>query len=291
MNSVCRTLFFVVVLSVKDTERAYSLNLKTMTKKKIVRAEGGTDASATPAQERTVFTPTKEAKGRATQLRLIAGILWALAIGAQVWAISLLFKQPVTMWLILVLIAVDLALVITGSVLWKKSNRLDPASKQNQFLFFMQSQLGMVTAVVAFLPLIVFILTNKNIDKKQKAILGSVAGAALLIAGITGYDFNPPSVEEYTNQINEVEDLNNGVDDVYWTKSGTRYHLSDSCSYINTDRTDEIIRGTVAQARELKNITQLCSLCKTRAEKATGLNENTDLIREGTEKLEELTGQ
>lgn len=260
-----------------------------MAKKKIVRAEGGTGSAANPGQERTVFVPAKEAKGRATQLRLIAGILWALAIGAQIWAISLLFRPPVTMWLIIVLIVADLALVVTGSMLWKKSNRLDPASKQNQFLFFMQSQLGMVTAVVAFLPLIIFILTNKNIDKKQKAILGSIAGVALLIAGITGYDFNPPSVEEYTDQINEVEDLNNGVDDVYWTKSGTRYHLSDSCSYINTDRTDEIIHGTVAQARELKNITQLCSLCKTRAEKAGKQDENTDLIREEAEKLQELT--
>lgn len=265
-----------------------------MAKKKIVRADGGeTNATSNPVEnrERTVFTPTKEAKGRATQLRLIAGILWALGIGAQIWAISMLLKHntassgtELPMVTLIILIVIDLALVVTGSMLWKKSNRLDPASKENKFMFFMQSQLGMVTAIIAFLPLIVVILTNKNIDKKQKAILGSIAGVALLIAGITGYDFNPPSVEEYTNQTHEVEDLNNGVNDVYWTKSGTRYHLSDSCSYINTNRTDEIIQGTVAQARELKNITELCNLCKTRAEKA---GESTT-IDDGIKEVEKL---
>lgn len=257
------------------------------TKKKIVRAEGGSTTTTTP-DDRPGFVATPEAKGKASQLRLIAGILWALAIGAQVWAITLLFKQPIVMWLIITLIVVDLALVITGSMLWKKANRLDPPSKSRAFLFFMQSQLGMVTAVVAFLPLVVFILTNKNVDGKQKAILGSIAGVALLIAGITGYDFNPASVEEYTDQMHEVEDLNNGVNEVFWTKSGTKYHLSDSCSYINTNKTDEIFTGTAAQARELKNITELCSLCKSRAEKAGKLEENStvDLIKDG---LEEVT--
>ncbi|MBP1669395.1 MAG: hypothetical protein H6Q21_1761, partial [Bacteroidetes bacterium] len=59
---------------------------------------------------------------------------------------------------------------------------------------------------------------------------------------------------------------------VYWTKSGTSYHLYQDCSYINTDRTDEIFEGTVAQARELKNITDLCDRCQNRAEKEKGLD-------------------
>src|SRR3546814_3691465 len=102
---------------------------------------------------------------------------------------------------IIILIAIDLLLVIIGSVLWKKSNRLDPASERDKFKFFMQSQLGLVASVVAFLPLIIFILTNKNVDGKQKAILGGIAGVALVIAGVVGTDFNPPSVEQYTEQI------------------------------------------------------------------------------------------
>ena len=47
-------------------------------------------------KESQPFVPTAESKGKATRLRLIAGILWFLAIGAQVVAISMLFKPPVT---------------------------------------------------------------------------------------------------------------------------------------------------------------------------------------------------
>ncbi|MDR1698698.1 MAG: hypothetical protein LBR75_02585, partial [Prevotellaceae bacterium] len=85
-----------------------------------------------------------------------------------------------------------------------------------------------------------------------------------------GTDFNPPSVEEYSEQTSRVEQLTGG-NNVYWTKSGTKYHIFDDCPRINTSRTDEIFNGTVAQARELKNITELCKTCEHRAEKADGL--------------------
>lgn len=239
-------------------------------KKKITRVEGGTSSVENQPE---MFVPTAESKGKATQLRVIAGILWFFAIAAQVGAIILLFRPPISMLWLIVLIAVDLVLVIIGSLLWKKSNRLDPASEKQKFKFFMQNQLGMVAAIIAFLPLIIFILTNKDLDGKQKGILGGVAAAALLIAGVVGYDFNPPSIEQYTEEINRVEWLNNGVDHVYWTKSGKVYHLFNDCSYINTNRTDEIFEGTVPQARELKNITNLCSRCENKAIKERGLDE------------------
>lgn len=240
-------------------------------KKKITKVEGGT---STVGQETKTFVPTAESKGKATQLRVISGILWFLAICAQLGAISFLFKTPVNMMWIIILIVLDLALAIVGSVLWKKSNRLDPASEKEKFKFFMQNQLGTVVAVIAFLPLVILILTSKNVDGKQKAILGSIAGVALLAAGLVGADFNPPSIEQYTEEINRVEWLNNGVDHVYWTKSGKVYHLFDDCSYINTNRTDEIFEGTVPQARELKNITSLCSRCENKAIKERGLDES-----------------
>ena len=186
----------------------------------------------------------------------------------------LLFQKPINMTWIIVLIVIDLALAVTGSILWKKSNRLDPASEKNKFMFFMQNQLGLVVAVIAFLPLIIFILTNKNLDGKQKGILAGIAGVALVIAGITGIDFNPPSIEQYTEQTNRVEWLNEGMNSVYWTRTGTVYHLFDDCSYISSARTDEIFEGSVAQSRELKNITQLCSRCENRAIREKGLNES-----------------
>lgn len=238
------------------------------TQKKITRVTGG----ETPAGN--TFVPTPRNKGKATTLRIIAAVLWLLAIAAQIIAISLLFRKPVDMTWVIILIAIDFVLVVAGSLLWKKSNRLDPASEKDKFRFFMQSQLGVVAAVVAFVPLVLFVLTSKNLDKKQKGLLGGIAGGALVVAGLLGADFNPPSVEQYTEQTNRVEWLNQGRNDVYWTKSGSVYHIYNDCPYINTSRTDEIFEGTVAQARELKNITRLCSRCDHRAMEEHGLQES-----------------
>ncbi|NDV59909.1 hypothetical protein [Bacteroides sp. 519] len=250
------------------------------TKKKVTRIEGSEDF---PKSTKT-FVPTAEAKSKATNLRVIAGVLWFLAIAAQVGAIIMVLRPPVVMLWVIVLIVIDLILAITGGILWKKSNRLDPALEKNKFKFFMQSQLGMVIAVIAFLPLVVVILTSKNLDGKQKGILGAIAGVALLIAGVVGTDFNPPSVEQYTEEANRVEWLNGGVDNVYWTKSGKVYHLYNDCSYINTSRTDEIFEGTVAGAHEHKNITSLCNRCESRAIKERELNESEYVsTRETTE--------
>lgn len=256
-----------------------------MDKKKITRVGG--ESSSDSVSNR--FEPTSESKGKATQLRVISAILWLFAIGAQVVAISMLFKQPVNMVWIIILIVIDLALAVTGSILWKKSNRLDPASESNKLMFFMQSQLGLVVAVIAFLPLIIFILTNKNLDAKQKGILGGIAGVALLIAGITGVDFNPPSIEQYTEQTSRVEELS-GKNEVYWTKSGTKYHLYQDCHAINKDATTEIFQGTVAKARELKNISELCKFCENRSEKEQGAT-STDGLKDAVDDALETTGQ
>jgi hypothetical protein len=236
------------------------------TSKKLTRVEGG----ETPTASTKSFVASNESQAKAKSLRLIAIISWIVAIGFEVGAILLLRKVIVnTTWLI-VLIAVDLIFAVAGSLLWKKANRLDPASEKEKIKFFIQNQLGLIIGIIAFLPLVILIFTNKNMSGKQKGIVGSIAVIALLIAGITGIDFNPPSQEQYQEQTEQVKSLNNGVNLVYWTKSGRSYHLYQDCSYINSDRTDEIFEGTVAQARELKNITDICDRCENRAKKEQG---------------------
>lgn len=241
------------------------------TKKKIVKVDDG-EASKTSTQETKPFVVTDESKGKAKKFRLFAILSWIVAIGFEVGAIFLLKKAPInTTWLI-VLIVADLIFAVIGSLLWKKSNRFAPASEKEKFKFFIQNQLGLIISIIAFLPLVILILTNKNMKGNQKTIVGAVAVVALLIAGLMGIDFNPPSLEQYAEQTAEVKSLNNGVDHVFWTKSGKSYHLYSDCSYINTDRTTEIFEGTVAKARELKNITDLCDRCENRAKKEKGLD-------------------
>jgi hypothetical protein len=238
------------------------------TSKKLTRVEGG----ETPTTSTKSFVASNESQAKAKSLRLIAIVSWIVAIGFEVGAILMLRKAPVnTTWLI-VLIAADLIFAVAGSLLWKKSNRLDPASEKEKIKFFIQNQLGLIIGIIAFLPLVILIFTNKNMSGKQKGIVGSIAVIALLIAGITGIDYNPPSQEQYQEQTEQVKSLNNGVNLVYWTKSGRSYHLYQDCSYINSDRTNEIFEGTVAQARELKSITDICDRCENRAKKEQGLD-------------------
>ena len=253
-------------------------------KQKITRVGGG-EAKPTNQVRTETFVASPESKAKAKQLRLFAFLAWIVAIGLQAFAIFRLISDEKLVWLI-VAIVVILALAITGSTLWKKANRLDPASEKDKLRFFIQNQLGAIMGVLAFLPLVILIFTNKNIDGKTKGIAGSIAAIALVIAGISGVDFNPPSIEQYTEQTQMVETLNDGYNHVYWTKSGTVYHIHSDCSHITTDRTVEIFEGSVAQARELKNITNLCSRCRTRAMQEKELTE--DDLERAVQAIEEV---
>lgn len=251
------------------------------TKKKITKVE---DVESPAVQGGgKIFEASPESKAKAKQLRLFAFIAWIIAIAGQIFAILKLLSDEYLVWLI-VAIVVILALAITGSYLWKKANRLDPASEKQKVKFFIQNQLGAIMSVLAFLPLVIFIFTNKNLSKQTKGIAGTIAVIALLVAGFAGVDFNPASIEQYTEQTKEIELLNDGFNNVYWTPSGTRYHIYPDCSYINTDRTSEIFEGTVASAREIKNITELCSRCRTRRMKEKDITEE-DLKSRLTEEL------
>jgi hypothetical protein len=252
------------------------IKLTTMSDKrrnpKITRVGG--DESAMGSSSETGFVASRESQAKAKQLRLFAILAWVVAIGLQAYAIFfVLLQPPVNMALLIGVIVVNLILALVGSTLWKKANRLDPASEANPTKFFLQNQLGAIMGVLAFLPLVILIFANKDLSGKQKGIVGTIAVVAMLIAGIAGVDFDPPSIEQYTEQTRTVEMLNEGRNFVYWTPSGNRYHLYSDCSYITTDRTSEIKEGTVAQARELRNISDLCQRCRNRAMREKEISE------------------
>ncbi|MFB7250478.1 hypothetical protein [Microbacterium sp. NPDC056234] len=226
------------------------------------------------------WTPTPTAKKRSMTFRWIALALWVLAIATEAVGIFWLLRQRVYVgedgtlvrdpdtglleeqgvtatfpqWAfiaLIVLLVVIAALSIGGSLLWKKANRLDPAKKSDTVKFFVQNQLGVIIAIIAFVPLIILIFLNKDMDKGQKATAGIIGIALAALAVVFGIDFNPPSVEQYTADQSAVIQLL-GKDEVFWVDGGQVYHVCDEVSDIQTG--SEIVSGTTAQAVEAGKI-------------------------------------
>ncbi len=162
-----------------------------------------------PAAEADVTKDWRATHGQesaAKRLRIFAMLSWIVAIGTE-FAGIVLFRQhkfdhgnlPLLIGL-LVVIAIS---AIAGSLMWKAANKHDPASKSEPVKFFIQNQLGAIITVLAFLPLIVLIFMDKDMDPKNKKIAGGVGAALAVAATLIGIDFNPPSVEQYTQDMNQ----------------------------------------------------------------------------------------
>jgi hypothetical protein len=144
-------------------------------------------------------------KSAATRLRLFAAIAWVVAIGAEIAGIVLLrqhkFDHGNLPLLIGILVGIAI-FAIAGSLMWKAANRHDPARQSDTARFFFQNQLGAIITVIAFLPLIVLIFMDKDMDPKNKKIAGGIGVVLAAAATLIGVDFNPPSVEQYTKDMN-----------------------------------------------------------------------------------------
>src|SRR6185369_1587287 len=145
-------------------------------------------------------------KSAATRLRLFAAIAWVIAIGGEVFGIVLLrqhkFDQGNLPLLIGILVGIAI-FAIAGSLMWKAANKHDPARQSDTARFFFQNQLGAIITVIAFLPLIVLIFMDKDMDPKNKKIAGGIGVVLAAAATFIGIDFNPPSVEQYTQDMNK----------------------------------------------------------------------------------------
>ena len=148
---------------------------------------------------------TQDQKSKAKKLRLFAGGSWIVAIGTEIAGIVLLLKNTFdsgNMWLLIGLLVVIAIFAMAGSMMWKAANRHDPASQGEKFRFFVQNQLGAIITIIAFLPLLALIFMDKDMDPKTKKVAGGVGVALAALATVVGIDFDPPSVEQYTQDMN-----------------------------------------------------------------------------------------
>src|SRR3982750_3589801 len=161
-----------------------------------------------PAEEVDVTKEWRATHGQnsaANRLRIFAGLSWIVAIGTEVAGIVLLrqhkFDHGNLPLLIGLLVGIAI-FAIAGSLMWKGANKQDPASKSEPVKFFVQNQLGAIVTVLAFLPLIVLIFMDKDMDPKNKKIAGGIGAVLALGATLIGVSWNPPSVEQYTQDMN-----------------------------------------------------------------------------------------
>jgi len=230
---------------------------------KIVSADSGETVkkpkTTTTASGKTVHQakPTGNAGG----LRVGAVVLWIAAIAFEVLAVLILAgKLTMTfmplMYQLIAFIVLDLVCVIIGAQLWKKANHIDPASEKNKVKFWLWNNMGVIVAIVAFVPLIILMLTNKDLDKRTKTICVVVAAIALLIGGAASVDYNPVSEEQKDAAVQVLGDT-----EVLWAPFGKVYHTHEDCQALNNSET--LTLGTVDQAIAAGR-TRLCSFCAKR---------------------------
>lgn len=200
-----------------------------------------------PAAEVDVTKDWQATQGQAAaakRLRLFAALSWIVAIGGEVAGIVLLRQHKFDHGNLALLIGLLIGIAvfaIAGSLIWKAANKQSPASKSEPFRFFVQNQLGAIITLVAFLPLIVLIFMDKDMDPKNKKIAGGVGAVLAIVATLIGVSYHPPSVEQYT------QDMNNCAAQIRASEPTT------ACSPEVAEQAKDIARDTAAVADATKD--------------------------------------
>jgi hypothetical protein len=142
----------------------------------------------------------------ARRLRIFAVIAWVIAIGGEIAGVVLLYRHTFdhgNLPLLIGILAGIAIFAIAGSLMWKAANKHDPARESDRAKFFFQNQLGAIITLIAFLPLIVLIFMDKDMDPKNKKIAGGVGVVLAAVATLIGVSWNPPSVEQDTQDMNK----------------------------------------------------------------------------------------
>lgn len=227
---------------------------------KATKAAPKTDstAKAAKAAPKAAAPASAADKNQAKTKRILAIVFWALAFVFEILAILVIFKKieinsiPYDVQWIGFLV-IDLILVIVGAQFWKQANHMDPVSEAKPLKFWLWNNMGVIVCCFAFIPFIILTLTNKDADPKTKKLASIVAAVALLIGVGCSIDYNPVSQEGVAQAAQTLSGT-----DVYWTKGGGVYHLSEDCQHLNNS--DTLILGTVEEAVAAGKA-RLCKTC------------------------------
>ena len=254
-------------------------------RKTVSASESGRKRKTTTAGGETMTAAKKT--GSAAPKRIGAVILWILAIAFEIFALlmisnRIILNRKLHLVFIVAAIVIDLVLVIIGSLLWKSANLIDPASEKNKVKFWLWNNMGMLVAVLAFVPLIILTLLNKDADKKTKTVVGIVGAIALAIALLVGHDWDPFSAEDKAAMEKSYSDDVLPEGDVYFTDSGKKFHLYKDCQHIKNSATIYNCKETAKdEGKKIvdiaieNNCTEVCKTCESKFLKETGKTDTT----------------
>src|SRR3982751_730083 len=164
------------------------------------------DRRAPEADVTKDWRATQGQKGAATRLRIFAAIAWIIAIGGEIAGIILLYRHKFDHGNLPLLIGILVGIAIFaigGSLMWKAANKYDPARESDRTRFFFQNQLGAIITVIAFLPLLVLIFMDKDMDPKNKKIAGGLGAVLAGAATLIGVSWKPAAVRRAIHQGHE----------------------------------------------------------------------------------------
>lgn len=200
---------------------------------------------------------------RATKRRRIAVILWIIAIAFEtIWILRVTNVINWFSWLdinyfLIICIVLDLVFFIIGSLVRKKANHIDPISEKNKLKFWSWNNLWTILSVLAFLPMIIVVLMSKNLDKNSKKLVWWIAAAALIIAWLASYDYNPVSSEQLLRAEQEVLQVS-PTGKVYWAPYSKKYHVDPDCPAFSNSET--VYEWSVRDAYE-EGLVDPCRRC------------------------------
>jgi len=260
-------------------------------KRKIISASEAKSGKKGKAKEVEVKEAVKKADNKKTTssgsstagLRVGAIVLWVIAIAFEVIAIYLLtikvdpkfmLNIAQSTWII-VAIVLDGICVVVGSLLWKKANRTNPCKSKNKFVKFLWDQMGVIAALLAFIPLGYYLLKKSDkLNPKMKKIITIVAAVVFLGAVGGSIDYAPTSPEDLEEAKIAAEEAAPDFDGtVLWTRFGGSYHVDENCQSLR--HSEVLITGTMEEAFEAKR-NDPCDFCVEQPEKGIVFDEVSD---------------
>ncbi len=155
--------------------------------KKFVKPQQTTTTTKTATKETAPFeTPVAAPQGKtATGTRVLAGLFWLLGIVLEVVGVLIIFNkitvnsEQTVIWAIGAFV-LDIICLVVGAHIWKHANEVAPANESDSFKFWLWNQMGIIVACGAFIPVVIVVLVNNQLDKKCKQY-GSIAAVIAVV--------------------------------------------------------------------------------------------------------------